>query len=386
MNKNIALKIRIYPNKKQSHKINKNLGCVRYVYNHLLNIYLETGKVVSYKELYNDDTIWLKESDTSSYSNVQINLKKAIKNHVNNPKKFGKPVFKSKHNKRNSYTTSVTNNNSRVINKNIIKIPKVGYIKAKVHRIFDDNYKLKSITISRDSDGKYYASLLYEYEVLSVENQSDKNFVKMIGIDYSMAHLGVLSNNEFLEYPKYLLKNMEKIKKLNRSFSRCIKDSHNFKKRKRDLANLYIKIRNQRNDWLSKTARNLSLEYDFISIEDLDLQEMSKHNHYGKSIYDNSYGKFTTLLNNYMEKNNKKLIKVDKYFPSSKKCSCCGNIKNNLSLSDRIYKCVCGNTLDRDINAALNIALEGFRMQYNISFEDIEEKYSVVGPTVVTCM
>ena len=196
MNKNIALKIRIYPNKKQSEKINKNLGCVRYVYNHLLNIYLETGKVVSYKELYNDDTVWLKESDTSSYSNVQINLKKAIKNHVNNPKKFGKPVFKSKHNKRNSYTTSVTNNNSRVINKNIIKIPKVGYIKAKVHRIFDDNYKLKSVTISRDRDGKYYTSLLYEYKVLSVENQSDKNFVKMIGIDYSMAHLGVLSNNE----------------------------------------------------------------------------------------------------------------------------------------------------------------------------------------------
>ena len=107
---------------------------------------------------------------------------------------------------------------------------------------------------------------------------------------------------------------------------------------------------------------------------------MSKNNHYGKSIYDNSYGKFTTLLNYYMEKNNKKLIKVDKYFPSSKKCSCCGQIKKYLLLSDRIYNCECGNILDRDINAALNIAIEGFRMKYDVSTQDIEEKYTVVGP------
>ena len=221
---------------------------------------------------------------------------------------------------------------------------------------------------------------MYEYEVLSVENQSDKPFSKAIGIDYSMTHFGVLSNGEFLEYPKYLSKNMEKIKKLNKAISRCVVDSNNYKKRKRELANLYIKVRNQRNDCLYKTARNLSLEYDTIFLEDLDLQEMSKHNHYGKSIYDNSYGKFTTLLNYYMEKNSKELIKVDKFFPSSKKCSCCGQIKKDLLLSDRIYNCVCGNILDRDINAQVNIAVEGIRMKFEDSIKNIESQYTVVGP------
>ena len=116
--------------------------------------------------------------------NVQINLKRVINNHVFNPQKFSKPIFKSKYNKRHSYTTSVTNNNSSVI---------------------DDNYKLKSVTISKASDSKCYTSLLYQYEVLF-----DKTFLKIIGIDYSMAHFDVLSNGEFLEYPKYLLKNKEK--------------------------------------------------------------------------------------------------------------------------------------------------------------------------------
>ena len=99
--------------------------------------------------------------------------------------------------------------------------------------MFDDNYKLKSVTISRDSDGKYYASLLYEYEVLSVEDQSDIPFSKVMGIDYSMTHFGVLSNGEFLEYPKYLSKNMEKIKKKNQELSRCTVDSYNYKKKKK---------------------------------------------------------------------------------------------------------------------------------------------------------
>ena len=178
----MALKIRIYPNKNQMILLNKNFGCVRYMYNRLLSLYKEKGKVVSYKEVYNDENAWLLDADTSSYSNTQINLKKAIKSHFSNPKHFGDPQYKSKHNKNQSYTTSVTNNNSRVIDNKHIRIPKIGILKAIVHKSIPEDYKLKSVTISRECDGKYYASLLYEYELLE-ENQTNNEFYTITGID-----------------------------------------------------------------------------------------------------------------------------------------------------------------------------------------------------------
>lgn len=360
MKKNMALKIRIYPNKNQMILLNKNFGCVRYMYNRLLSLYKEKGKVVSYKEVYNDENTWLLDADTSSYSNVQINLKKAIKSHFSNPKHFGDPQYKSKHNNNQSYTTSVTNNNSRVIDNKHIRIPKIGILKAIVHKSIPEDYKLKSVTISRKCDGKYYASLLYEYELLE-ENQTNNEFSTITGIDYSQEHLGVLSNGELLDYPKFMKQNLDNLKEKQRLLSRCTKGSNNFYKRKNDVARCHIKIRNRRNDFLNKLALSLSKKYDVIVIEDLDLKEISKHHHFGKNIYDNSYGMFINKLTYKLEQLGKKIIKVDKYFPSSKKCYCCSNI-HNLALETRVYDCECGNHIDRDINAALNLAIEGIRI------------------------
>lgn len=364
MKDNIALKIRIYPTKKQKEKINKNFGCVRFVYNGLLSIYKEIGKVVSYKELYSEDKLWLQESDTSSYSNVQLNLRSAINNHYKNPNKFGLPIYKSKHNKKQSYVTSVTNNNSRIIDDKHIKIPKVGVIKAKVHRRFSKEYKLKSVTIERDVDKKYYAVLLYEYERILVDNQTNNNFINVLSIDYSMEHFGVLSNGEFLDYPKFYKQNLNKLQELGRAFSKCTPHSNNWLKRKEDIARLSVKIKHQREDFLNKLAKTISGTYDVIAIEDLDLQEMSKSNHYGKSIYDNAYGMFIRKLEYKLNLQGKKLIKVGKYFPSSKRCSLCGNIKEHLELSERIYKCSCGNIMNRDYNAALNIGEEVIKILF----------------------
>ena len=362
MKKNIALKIRIYPNKYQRIMLDKNIGCARYMYNHLLTIYNETKKIVSYKEIYNEDNKFLLESDTSTYSNEQMKLKSAIKNHYNNPSHFGKPTYKSKHNKKQSYTTSVTNNNSRVIDNKHIRIPKVGILKAKVHRQFGSNYKLKSVTISKEVDYKYYASLLYEYEEELVENQNEPLFTHVVGIDYSQDKLGVLSNQEYLEYPKYLLKSMDNLKELQKKLSRCILYSNNWHKRKLELAKVHIKIRNQRKDFINKLAKSMSDRFDIIVIEDLDLQKMSKNHYLGKKIYDNSYGMFINKLGYKLEQKNKILLKVDRYFPSSKLCSNCGRINENLQLSDRTYKCKCGNLIDRDYNASINIAMEGIKI------------------------
>ena len=370
MKQNIALKIRIYPNKTQTKLLNKNFGCARYMYNELLSLYNEFGKVCSYKDIYNDNNTWLKDADTSLYANVVIHLKSAINNHYSNSKKFALPTYKSKKNKKQSYTTSVTNNNSRVIDKKHIRLPKVGIIKAKVHRNIPNDYKLKSVTISREVDGKYYASLLYEYYELSSEKQTDNCFAHMAGIDYSMAHLGVLSNGEYIDYPQFMKNNLDKLAYLERQLSKCTYKSNNWYKRKNDIARLHIKIRNQRKDFLNKKALELATRYDVIVIEDLDLQEMSKHNHYGKSIYDNSYNMFTSKLNYKLTKNGKQLIKVDRYYPSSKRCSNCGNVLDKLELSTRVYSCDCGNKMDRDQNAAMNIAIEGFRL---ITKKNIEQ-------------
>lgn len=367
----MALKIRIYPSNKQEIMLHKNFGCARYMYNELLSQYHKTGKVSSYKDVYNDDNTWLRDADTSLYANVVMNLKKAIKNYYSNRLHYNEPTYKTKRNKKQSYTTSVTNSNSRVIDNKHIRIPKIGIIKAKVHRSIPKDYKLKSVTISKEVDGKYYASLLYEYYEESCEKQTDDDFTRMLGIDYNMAHLGVLSNGKYIDYPQFMKRNLSKLQELERELSRCTHKSNNWYKRKNDLDRLHIKIRNQRKDFLNKKALELSTRYDIIAIEDLDLQEMSKHNHYGKNIYDNSYNMFISKLKYKLDGRDKELVKVNKYYPSSKRCSNCGNVLDSLSLSTRVYTCDCGNKMDRDVNAAMNIAIEGFRLITKKNIEQI---------------
>ena len=361
--KNIAIKVRLYPNKTQIKKINNNIGNVRYMYNELLARYNKIGKVVSYKEVYNNDNKWLLDSDTSSYANVRIHLKSAIKNYYSNPSHYSEPTYKSKRDKKQSYTTSVTNNNSRVIDNKHIRIPKVGIIRADIHREIPLGYKLKSVTVSRDIDNKFYASLLFEYYEEKDENQAISYFRQVVGTNYSMSELGVLSSGESLEYPHFMKKNLDKLRELEQALSMCIPKSNNWRKRKNDISRLHVKIRNQREDYQNKKALELAEKFDVIAIETLDLKDLSSHNHYGKSIGDNGYAKFISKVEYKLQQMNKNLIKVDKYYPSSKRCSCCGNIIKELKISDRVYKCsCCGNEMDRDINAAMNIAIEGMKL------------------------
>ena len=370
MKEYIALKIRIKPTKEQQVIINKTFGCVRSVYNKLLEVEKTTGKVESYTICFDIEKPWLKEVDTSSYANAVVNLKSAITNHKKNPSHYGEPQYKSKHAKVQSYTTSVTNNNSRIIDKKHIRIPKVGVIKAKIHRDIKEEYKLKKVTIEKDVDGKYYAVLLFLLPLISVENQTDKEITKVLSIDFSLEHLGVLSNGEVLDYPKFYRSKLNKLKELSRRLSLCTPKSNNWYKRKNDIARVYVEIKNARNDYLNKLAKRLADNNDIVAIETLDLQEMSKHNHFGKSIYDDSYGTFIRKLDYKLRKQGKKLIKVDKYYPSSKKCSICGKVKEKLELSERTYTCECGSVMDRDYNAAINIGIEGMR----ILFEEEQNK------------
>ena len=322
--------------------------------------YKETGKSLRVTPAkYKTDFPWLKEVDSLALANAQLHLETAYKNFFRDPK-VGFPKFKSKHGSRASYTTNAVNGNIR-LDKNHIKLPKAGIVKIKVHRTIDDEWQLKSVTISRETTGRYYASLLYCMQRSENQVRSEQT-EKVLGIDFAMHGLAVFSNGTRADYPMYYRNAEKKLVREQRKLSKCQKKSKNYYKQKQKLAKAHGKIRNQRMDFQHKLSHKLTEEYDVIVVEDLNMKSMSQSLHFGKSTMDNGYGSFVVMLEYKLERKGKIFVKVDKYFPSSKKCSCCGRVKPDLQLSDRVYICPCGNTMDRDINAAVNIREEGKRI------------------------
>lgn len=363
---NCAYKFRIYPTKEQEVLMSKTFGCCRFIYNQMLNDkiqeYKESGKMKRITPaMYKREFPWLKEVDSLALANVQLHLESAYKKFFREPK-IGFPKFKSKHAGRQSYTTNMVNGNIR-LSENRLKLPKMGKLKIKVHRNIPEGYVLKSVTISRESTGKYFASILYS--CTDCENQTictNAAKAKILGIDYAMDGMAVFSDGTKCAYPKYFKSSEEKLAREQRKLSRCKRGSSNYQKQKRKVALCHEKVRNQRKDYHHKLSLMIAKEYDAVSVEDLDMKAMSQCLHFGKGVMDNGYGMFRDLLSYKLKEQGKVLVKVDRFFPSSKKCSVCGHVKKELKLSERIYRCECGSELDRDVNAAINIREEGRRI------------------------
>ena len=288
-------------------------------------------------------------------------MEKAYKNFFRDPK-VGFPRFKSKHYSKNSYTTNVVNGNILVEDKRI-RLPKLKWISMKKHREPAENCCLKSVTVSMEPSGKYFASLLYEG--YSCENQAadeDYSNAKILGIDYAMQGMAVFSEEIELEKAGFFRRNEKRLAREQRKLSRCVKESRNYVRQKKKVARCHEKIRNQRKDYLHKLSRRITDQYDIVAVEDIDMKAMGQCLHFGKSVQDNGYGMFRNMLDYKLTWKGKKLVKIDRFFPSSKKCSKCGKIKKELKLSERVYRCSCGNEMDRDRNAAINIREEARRM------------------------
>ena len=165
-----------------------------------------------------------------------------------------------------------------------------------------------------------------------------------------------------LEKAGFFRRNEKRLAREQRKLSRCVKESRNYVRQKKKVARCHEKIRNQRKDYLHKLSRRITDQYDIVAVEDIDMKAMSQCLHFGKSIQDNGYGMFRNMLDYKLAWKGKELVKVDRFFPSSKKCSKCGKIKKELKLSERVYRCTCGNEMDRDRNAAINIREEARRM------------------------
>ena len=255
--------------------------------------------------------------------------------------------------------TTINQNGTVDISNNSIKLPKIGAIKAKIHRQPLSDWKLKSVTISMDSDYKFYVSCLFEYEQnISVVSCSDN----AIGLDYKSDGLYIDSNGNKGTNHKYYRESHRRLAKQQRKLKHKVIGSKNYRKQQLKINRIHKHIANQRLDNLHKISTEIANQYDIVCVESLNMRSLSNKGFgNGKATMDNGYGMFLNMLEYKLADRGKYFVKVDKWFPSTQICSQCGCIKK-LSLSDRIYKCDCGISIDRDLNAAINIKTEGLRI------------------------
>ena len=368
--KHKAYKFRIYPNTEQQVLLARTFGSVRLVYNHYLEAktksYEETGKSLSYTKCAADlvsfkkENPFLKEVDSIALQQALRHLDAAFQNFFRE-KKVGYPKFKSRKHRHDSYSSVCVNNNIRLECGTIV-LPKIGKVRIKQHRIIPQGHILKSVTVSKTPTGKYFASVLFEHEV-DIQKVEPGN---IIGLDFSMHDLFVSSEDEVQVDEQFLhhyRKAQDRLAREQRILSHRQKGSRRYEKQRRKVALLHEKIANQRKDYIHKQSRQIANAYDLVCVEDLNMQGMSQALNFGKSVSDNAWGMFLRFLDYKLAERGKMLVKIDKWFPSSKTCHECGYVLEELSLSTRTWECpVCHAVHDRDRNAAKNIKMEGMRM------------------------
>ncbi|EGO8281309.1 TPA: IS200/IS605 family element RNA-guided endonuclease TnpB [Enterococcus faecalis] len=371
-----AYKFRIYPTEEQELFFAKSFGCVRKVYNLMLNdrmkAYEETKKNTSKKmkfptpAKYKEEFPFLKEVDSLALANAQLNLDKAYKNFFRD-KSVGFPRFKSKKNTVQSYTTNNQKGTVALIENKFIKIPKLkSLVKIKLHR--QPKGIIKSATISRHSSGKYYISLLCKEEIVELPKTNSA-----IGIDLGITDFAILSNGQKIDNNKFTSKMAKKLKREQRKLSKRallakkkginLFEAKNYQKQKRKVARLYEKVMNQRNDFLNKLSTEIIKNHAIICIEDLNTKGMLHNHKLAKSISDVSWSSFVTKLQYKADWYGREIIKINKWFPSSQICSECGHKDGKKPLDIREWTCpICHAHHDRDINASINILTEGLRL------------------------
>jgi len=363
-------KFRLDPNQEQQTLLNKHFGSVRWTYNYFLNQrkteYLNNKKSLNYYDQAAELTQikkvneWLKEinSQTLQYSLKCLDM--AYQGFFNKRTKF--PNFKSKRNK-NSFTIP---QNVRYDGTKLI-VPK--FLDG-IEMIMERQIKgiIKHCNISKTPTGKYFVSILteLEYQPVRKTNQS-------VGIDLGIKDFLVLSNGTKIKNHRFL-KHYERILAENQKYlSRKTKQSNRYEKQRLKLARIYEKVTNSRMDLIHKTTTSLVKQFDTIYLEDLNVKGMMKNHKLAKAIGDVSWGKFIDVLEYKAIWNDKQVIHIDRFFPSSKTCSKCGWINNHLTLKDRNWTCSeCGSVHDRDFNAAINILNEGYRKNISDGTSDYE--------------
>lgn len=363
-----AYKYRLYPTKTQEVLLAKHFGCARYIYNYGLErkikSYSDTKKSVSRFTIQADlpklkkaeSTKWLSEVNSLSLQAALLNLDMAFTRFFKEKKGF--PKFKSKHDNRQSF--QVPQNTEVDYEAKRVYLPKFKEgIKCKFDRHF--NGKIKTSTVSRTPTGKYFISILVETKD-TIPNKTPIDENKAVGVDLGIKTFATLSDGTEIQNPKYLKKALKKIKRLQRSVSRKKKGSNSRKNAIKLLARQYEKVTNKRKDFLHKTSKYLVDHYDTICLETLSASDMMKNHLFAQAIQDIGIYTFNFYMDYKAEWYGKNIIRIGRFEPSSKMCSC-GHINSGLKLSDRVWTCPsCGAVNQRDLLAAQNIKKFAFKL------------------------
>jgi len=356
-------KSRLEPTPGQEHAFLRFAGCRRYVWNWALarkrEVYQETGNSIGYVALAAElvrlkrqpETAFLKDCHSQVLQQTLMDLDKAFVAFFEKRSRY--PKFKSR--KRFRHSFRIPQNVSLVEGK--VSIPKIGLVKVRLHREMEG--EIKSATIKQEADGHWHVTFVSHLELPGAPPTCDSP----VGMDVGLESFVTLDNGVKVKPPRFYRKGERKLRRAQRQLSRCKKHSHNRQKAKKRVALCHARVRNQRNDWLHKLSARLVRLYDTICIEDLNLQGLVRTK-LAKSFSDAAIGSFLRMLEYKVVPRYGQVVKVGRFFPSTKTCSNpeCGH-KQTLELSERQWVCECCQRLhDRDINAAINILVEGMRI------------------------
>ena len=362
-----AVKVRLYPTPEQEVLLAQHFGCARWWWNFALNksieTYKETGKGIGRSALNallpqlkkDEETEWLSECYSQVLQATTLNLTTAYRNFFE--KRAGFPKFKSKHGKQSIQYPQ----NAQVVG-SCLKLPgKVGTLRAKIHR--DIEGEIKTVTVSKDPSGRYYASILSE---VGGEKPSSSTEGRVIGIDLGLKHFAITSDGSKVskyENPKHLAKHEKNLKRKQKKLSKKEKGSNSRNKSKKLVARVHERVSKSRADFLHKLSRKLVNENQVVAVENLNVKGMVRNHNLAKAISDAGWGTFVNFLAYKLEKKGGKLVEIDRWFPSSKLCSNCYHQVDKMPLDIREWTCSnCGTRHDRDGNAAMNVRAEGIRL------------------------
>ena len=370
-----SIRVRLYPTEEQKILINKTIGCCRFVHNKTLEnckqSYEQTQHFPSGKERsanlvpLKEEYEFLKEVSAVALQQSVRDFDSALNNFFKNRNHFGFPQFKSKHSRKQSYRTPYSGGKANVLDNKHIKLPKLGRVKTKR---FDmpEVYKIFNITVEKTNTGKYYASICIETEVQPLPKTG-----KQVGFDLGLIDLLIGSDGTRYERPKFdyvfkdklakeqckLSKMITKLERVNANLNEC----KNYQKQKHKVAKLYEHISNCAKDFNHKLSRKLVEEYDLLAFENLNVEGMRKNHSLSYSISDVRWSQLLNFIQYKCQWYEKKFVQVDRFYASSKICSCCGTYHKDIvsSLSVREWTCPdCGTHHDRDVNAAKNILIQ----------------------------
>ena len=356
-----ATRIRIYPTDQQAQKLADQFGCARWAWNNALSVsqemYHVTGKGLNYHAMairlpkLKQEFEWLKEADAQVLQQSLQHLSRAYENFFAKRGKY--PRFKSKHGRQSiSYPQRVKIDGGRIY------LPKVGWVRCIVHREIVG--KFKTVTVSRNACGQFHAAILTDdgADIPSVSTDG-----KVIGVDVGLTHVAITSDGSKFNNPRHIRSAERNLKRKQCKLSRKQKGSKSRDKARQLVARVHQRVADARRDHLHKLSRRLVNENQVIVLETLNVKGMTKNHNLAKSISDAGWSTLVGFLEYKAARAGKAIIRIDRWFPSSKACSECGSISDKMPLDVRSWTCPhCGAPHDRDINAAKNIRAEGLRM------------------------